>query len=48
MIEHLRRRSTQEVFDDHLALAGEHRFDEDIERTVAQAIHDTVEARPTD
>jgi len=24
-----------EVFDDHLALAAEHRFDEDIERNVA-------------
>lgn len=35
MTEDLRRRSTLEVFNDHLALAGEHRFAEDIERNVA-------------
>lgn len=35
MNEDLRRRSAAEVFDDHLALAGEHRFEEDIERNVA-------------
>ena len=35
MTEDLRRRSTREVFDDHLALAGEHRFHEDIERNVS-------------
>lgn len=31
----LRARSTAEVFDDHLQLAGEHRFDEDIDRNVS-------------
>ncbi len=31
----LRSRSPQEVFDDHLELAAEHRFEEDIERNVA-------------
>ncbi len=35
MTDELRRRSTEEVFDDHLRLAAEHRFDEDIERNVA-------------
>ena len=35
MTEDLRRRSTLEVFNDHLALAGEHRFHEDIERNVS-------------
>lgn len=35
MTQDLRRRSAQEVFDDHLRLAGEHRFDEDIDRNVA-------------
>lgn len=30
-----RDRSPLEVFDDHLRLAGEHRFEEDIERNVA-------------
>jgi hypothetical protein len=30
-----RARSPEEVFDDHLHLAGEHRFDEDIARNVA-------------
>lgn len=33
--EDLRLRSPAEVFDDHLRLAGEHRFEEDIERNVA-------------
>lgn len=33
--EDLRGRSPAEVFDDHLRLAGEHRFEEDIERNVA-------------
>lgn len=33
--EDLRRRSSEEVFEDHLQLASEHRFDEDIERNVA-------------
>lgn len=35
MSEELRRRSADEVFEDHLRLAGEHRFEEDIERNVA-------------
>lgn len=35
MADALRQRTAQEVFDDHLDLAGEHRFDEDIERNVA-------------
>ncbi len=35
MVDALRRRSVQEVFDDHLELAGQHRFEEDIERNVA-------------
>ncbi|MFO7778164.1 MAG: hypothetical protein R6V28_07430 [Nitriliruptoraceae bacterium] len=35
MIDELRQRTTQEVFDDHLRLAAEHRFEEDIERNVA-------------
>lgn len=35
MINDLRRRSTAEVFEDHLRLAGEHHFQEDIERTVS-------------
>lgn len=35
MVDDLRGRSAQEVFDDHLALAGQHRFAEDIERNVA-------------
>lgn len=35
MDENLRARTAEEVFDDHLALAGEHRFEEDIERNVA-------------
>lgn len=33
--EQLRGRSAEEVFEDHLRLAGEHRFAEDIERNVA-------------
>jgi hypothetical protein len=33
--EDLRARSAREVFEDHLRLAGEHRFDEDIERNIA-------------
>lgn len=33
--EQLRGRSAEEVFEDHLRLAGEHRFDEDIERNVS-------------
>jgi hypothetical protein len=35
MPKDLRARSAQEVFDDHLRLAAEHRFDEDIARNVA-------------
>lgn len=35
MDDPLRNRTPEEVFDDHLALAAEHRFDEDIERNVA-------------
>lgn len=35
MDENLRARTAEEVFDDHLALAAEHRFEEDIERNVA-------------
>ena len=35
MTDDLRRRSPKEVFDDHLRLAAEHRFEEDIERNVA-------------
>ena len=35
MPEDLRARSAKEVFDDHLRLAAEHRFDEDIARNVA-------------
>lgn len=31
----LRQRTPEEVFDDHLRLAAEHRFDEDIDRNVA-------------
>ena len=31
----LRRRTAEDVFDDHLRLAGEHRFEEDLERNVA-------------
>lgn len=35
MEEQLRRRTPEEVFDDHLRLAGEHCFEEDIERNLA-------------
>ncbi|MFO7961162.1 MAG: hypothetical protein R6U94_09470 [Nitriliruptoraceae bacterium] len=35
MTDELRQRHAQEVFDDHLSLAAEHRFDDDIERNVA-------------
>jgi len=38
MIDDLRRRSATEVFEDHLRLAGEHRFEEDIERNVSPVI----------
>ena len=31
----LRGRTAAEVFEDHLRLAGEHRFDEDIQRNIA-------------
>jgi hypothetical protein len=35
MAEDLRARSAPEVFDDHLRLAAEHRFDDDIARNLA-------------
>lgn len=35
MDEPLRRRSAKEVLEDHLRLAGEHRFEADIQRNVA-------------
>lgn len=35
MPERLRNRHPEAVFDDHLRLAGEHRFEEDIERNVS-------------
>lgn len=35
MNEDLRARSAEEVFADHLRLANEHRFEEDLERNVA-------------
>ncbi len=35
MTDELRQRRSEEVFDDHLRLAAEHRFAEDIERNVA-------------
>jgi hypothetical protein len=38
MVDDLRRRSPAEVFEDHLRLAGEHRFEEDIERNVSPDI----------
>lgn len=38
MTDDLRRRSAAEVFEDHLQLAGEHRFEEDIERNVSPDI----------
>jgi hypothetical protein len=33
MAENLRARSPEEVFQDHLRLAGQHRFEEDISAT---------------
>lgn len=38
MVDDLRNRSTADVFDDHLRLAAEHRFEEDIERNVSPDI----------
>ena len=38
MIDDLRRRSAAQVFEDHLRLAGEHRFEEDIQRNVSPDI----------
>ena len=38
MIDDLRKRSAAEVFEDHLRLAGEHRFEEDIQRNVSPDI----------
>src|SRR5436853_4078761 len=38
MIDDLRCRSVVEVFEDHLRLAGEHKFEEDIERNVSPDI----------
>lgn len=38
MTADLRRRSAAEVFEDHLRLAGEHHFEEDIERNVSPDI----------
>ena len=35
MTDDLRSRTAEDVFDDHLRLAGEHRFEEDLERNVA-------------
>ncbi len=35
MAENLRARSSEEVFEDHLRLASEHQFEEDIERNVS-------------
>ena len=35
MGDDLRARSTREVFEDHLRLVAEHRFDEDIERNIS-------------
>ncbi len=35
MGDDLRARSAEEVFEDHLRLAGEHRFDEDIEHNIS-------------
>lgn len=37
-MDDLRRRSAEDVFEDHLRLAGEHRFEEDIERNVSPDI----------
>jgi hypothetical protein len=38
MLDDLRRRSAEEVFEDHLRLAANHQFDEDIERNVSPDI----------
>lgn len=38
MVDDLRRRSAAEVFEDHLRLAREHRFEEDIERNASPDI----------
>lgn len=38
MSDELRRRSPAEVFEDHLRLAGDHKFDEDIQRNVSPDI----------
>jgi hypothetical protein len=38
MMHDLRRRSAAEVFEDHLRLAGEHQFEQDIERNVSPDI----------
>ena len=35
MSDNLRQRTPDEVFDDHLRLAADHRFEEDIERNVS-------------
>ncbi|HEU0127294.1 MAG TPA: hypothetical protein VFQ48_01605 [Pseudonocardiaceae bacterium] len=35
MAENLRARSSEEVFEDHLRLAAEHQFEEDIERNLS-------------
>lgn len=35
MVESVRSRSAQEVFDGHLRLEGEHRFSEDIDRNLS-------------
>jgi hypothetical protein len=38
MADNLRSRGAAEVFEDHLRLAGEHRFEEDIERNTSPDI----------
>ncbi len=38
MVDDLRRRSAAEVFEDHLRLAGEHQFAEDIKRNTSPDI----------
>lgn len=38
MGDNLRARSAAEVFEEHLRLAGEHRFEEDIERNASPGI----------
>jgi hypothetical protein len=35
VVDDLRRRSAAEVFEDHLRLAGEHQFEEDIRRNIS-------------